>query len=826
MRRTLSWGTLLSLLTASPMALALGLAAPRVESTLGAPLQARLPLTDIGELDPALIKARLATADAFAQAGIPRTSLVESVNATVSRGPGGLTVVLSTSQAVHEPYISLLLTLEWPGGQQRQEVNLLLDPPGYAQMPALQPGATRPLRQGEAVETVQSATPQATARRERAAPGQIRVSSGDTLWVLADRVRPDGVSIEHMMLALQQANPEAFPGGNINRLSAGATLEVPDRQAILASGENADQRVQAQNRQWQAQRGGEAGERVATAGAGDAATRPETAVAGEGSPEDGQSRLTLLNDTVLDATQAAGEPDTAPAALPVAARERLAALEAQLDDTRQTLAQANEQRDQLADQVGMLREEIQSLRAQLDGLLASRQSAARAQSEPTQSAQAQTAPAQRVQAGKPPAESFGQAAWRWFNDNLTLLAGAALALLLALWVVVRRRARRTEETTDPASRYTAMGGVGGAAPGRSEPSMAETSAIRQTPTERAPAAPVASSEPAPASALATGASLDSAPEAETISEAEIYLAYGRYDQARERLVQSLAVDPERHDLRLKLLTACVALGDHDAAEREAAYLDAHGDEQQRAEARETLARLMPDTSTARAPIPAASAAPAESPKPTATEATVPSSEAAPVVSAANAPGSGDPQPAHARAETHAEVQGEGEALSGLADAAVASGVDLDDGRVIDYQPPSLDIEPERREPELGQPVVEFPDDPLGLDYTLADIDDDHATLADADPVVRGESSSSTDTSGWIVEEVAFDPLDLDNERSTTHASPVGSAPANAAELLDHARQRLDRGEREAARELLDPLLEEEGTLVADEARVLIERHRL
>ncbi len=351
-----------------------------------------MPLTDIGELDPSLIKARLATADAFAQAGIPLTTLVESVNATISRESSGLSVVLSTSQAIHEPYLSLLVTLEWPGGQQRQEVTLLLDPPGYAQMPALQSGASRPLGQGEAAATP---PPQPVASREPADTGQIRVDSGNTLWVLADRVRPDGVSIERMMLALQQANPEAFPGGNINRLRAGATLEVPDRQAIRASGEDADRRVQAQNSQWQAQRGDEAGQRVATAGGG--AASPETAATGEGSPEDGQARLTLLNDTPLDAAQAVNEPGSTPVALPAAARERLIELEAQLDDTRQRLAQASKQRDQLANQVGTLREELQGLREQLAGLLATRQAADRTQSEATQSAQAQPVPSQRVQ---------------------------------------------------------------------------------------------------------------------------------------------------------------------------------------------------------------------------------------------------------------------------------------------------------------------------------------------------------------------------------------------------------------------------------------------
>lgn len=801
MRRTLSWGTLLSLLAASPMALALGLADPRVESTLDSPLQARLPITDVGGLDPSLIKARLATADAFAQAGIPRTTLVESVNATIAREPGGLMLVLSTSQAVHEPYLNLLVTLEWPGGRQRQEVTLLLDPPGYAQMPALQSGSARTLGQRARAEAEEPSTSQAIARREPAAPGQIRVASGDTLWVLADRVRPDGVSIERMMLALQRANPEAFPGGNINRLRAGATLDVPDRRAILAGDDNPGQRVEQQNRLWQAQRDGEAGESVATTtpeavatrtGAGGSADDASSDEAGE---EQGPSRLTLLNDMPLEATQAVGETESAPAALPPEAGERLAELETQLDNTRQALAQAHLQRDQLADQVATLHEELQGLREQLGKLSAARQAAADSQPQAAQSdpavaerLQAVQASAERTQPRQPPAEPPGQVARRWFSDNVLLFAAAALMLLLALWLIVRRRARRAEEDADSASRYTAMGAT---MPGRNEPAMAETLTTRETSAESAPVSPVDALEPTPASSAASGQSpLDSAPEAETISEAEIYLAYGRYGQARERLVQSLAADPERNDLRLKLLTACVALGDHDAAEQEAAYLDAHGDEQQRAEARDILARL----------------------------ATTGAAPAAPIS------GPDEPRSAEQRGEQHSRGLEEGGASSGLAAAAQVD--DVDDGSVIDYQPPSLDAEPERREAELGQPVVDFPDDLLGLDDASSDIDDDHAALADEKSAILGESPSTTDTSGWIVEEVAFDPLDLDNERSTNHASPAGPASADAAVQLDHARQRLYRGEREAARELLDPLLDEGETAVADEARVLIERHRL
>ena len=61
------------------------------------------------------------------------------------------------------------------------------------------------------------------------------VRSGDTLWSIANRVRPDAsVSTQQMMVALLQANPEAFAMGNVNALKSGYVLRVPDRESLDA----------------------------------------------------------------------------------------------------------------------------------------------------------------------------------------------------------------------------------------------------------------------------------------------------------------------------------------------------------------------------------------------------------------------------------------------------------------------------------------------------------------------------------------------------------------------------------------------------------------
>ena len=57
------------------------------------------------------------------------------------------------------------------------------------------------------------------------------VQRGETLSGIAQRYLSDGVSMDQMMTALFQANPQAF-SGNINVLYEGALLRIPDENAL------------------------------------------------------------------------------------------------------------------------------------------------------------------------------------------------------------------------------------------------------------------------------------------------------------------------------------------------------------------------------------------------------------------------------------------------------------------------------------------------------------------------------------------------------------------------------------------------------------------
>jgi pilus assembly protein FimV len=67
-----------------------------------------------------------------------------------------------------------------------------------------------------------------------ATPTTYEIKRGDTLYAIARRLRPEGVTLNQVLVALYRANPDAFHGGSINQLRVGAVLAVPPREAMAA----------------------------------------------------------------------------------------------------------------------------------------------------------------------------------------------------------------------------------------------------------------------------------------------------------------------------------------------------------------------------------------------------------------------------------------------------------------------------------------------------------------------------------------------------------------------------------------------------------------
>ncbi len=81
------------------------------------------------------------------------------------------------------------------------------------------------------------------------------VQRGDTLAKIAREVKPEGVSLDQVLVALFSHNKDAFEGGNMNRLMAGKILSIPAAEAASSvSQSEAKKTVVAQSADFEAYR--------------------------------------------------------------------------------------------------------------------------------------------------------------------------------------------------------------------------------------------------------------------------------------------------------------------------------------------------------------------------------------------------------------------------------------------------------------------------------------------------------------------------------------------------------------------------------------------
>ncbi|MFM8331037.1 MAG: FimV/HubP family polar landmark protein, partial [Candidatus Methylumidiphilus sp.] len=98
--------------------------------------------------------------------------------------------------------------------------------------PSAEPLRERPRRRQTPVDAAASAAPAEPVAVTGNQYGP--VSRNETLWSIAQQFNQDAsISQSKMMAALHKANPRAFYKNNINALKAGETLLIPDRESIV-----------------------------------------------------------------------------------------------------------------------------------------------------------------------------------------------------------------------------------------------------------------------------------------------------------------------------------------------------------------------------------------------------------------------------------------------------------------------------------------------------------------------------------------------------------------------------------------------------------------
>lgn len=259
---------------------ALSLGRLNVLSALGEPLLAEVEVPQITEAEAASLRIGTASPDTFRAAGADFNAALAGADVKLLRRADGRAYLRITgNRAVNEPYMDLILEANWASGRIVRDYTMLFDPPSLRATPApivpAQAGerALPPASAPAAPTPATSATPnrpaispaaaadstpptpqpaprttdpaeRASARPARAAPqavepapvpsapkGTVKVKTGDTAGRLAIANKPQGVTLDQMLVAMLRANPQAFIGGNVNRIKAGAILDVPDAQA-------------------------------------------------------------------------------------------------------------------------------------------------------------------------------------------------------------------------------------------------------------------------------------------------------------------------------------------------------------------------------------------------------------------------------------------------------------------------------------------------------------------------------------------------------------------------------------------------------------------
>lgn len=538
---------------------AAGLGGINVYSALGQPLRAEIELNASAD-ELGTMSAAVPSPEAFRRANLEYSPLLSDLEMRIERRGSNSVIRLSTSRVINEPFMDVLVELRWAAGSLLREYTFLLDP--VENMPAAAVAAPAASR------TVRSDASAAAAGG--ASSGQHTVRRGETLHRIALANLPPGAELEQMLIALLRENPDAFAGGNINRLRAGESLSIPDEIAVAAiPAEQARREVLAQQDEFEAYRN-----RVASAVAARAPVAEQEAGRESAGRIEPRVQDVVREAAPVDQVEVSGAPESSrPVGSDVGVESRegsavpeedLVVLRRELEEMRARLSDLEQTVSDQQDIISIRDSVIARLQGEGEGEgagdVVSGQAAAPAPEETPADAAApvtQTAaeppvavtpepPRPAPAPVAPPPASPGMLESLTSNP-LMLAGGAAVIGLLALLGLRVARRRREEQGAD-----TFAHGM--------EPDSESLSVVSQPGGESVDTDSGSTGMDTDFSQTGLSA-IDADEGVDPVAEADVYLAYGRDAQAEEILLDALKVDASRHAIYLKLLEVYVQRGD-------------------------------------------------------------------------------------------------------------------------------------------------------------------------------------------------------------------------------------------------------------------------
>ncbi|WP_223511454.1 FimV/HubP family polar landmark protein [Pseudomonas sp. GL-B-19] len=571
----------------SGMAHALGLGELTLKSTLNQPLVAEIELLDVKDLTVAEVVPSLASPEDFAAAGVDRQAFLNDLTFTPVLNASGRSILrVTSSKPLSEPMVKFLVQVMWPNGRLLRDYSVLLDPSKFS--PQTVDAATQPAPTQTVTAPVTGATK----------PTQHTTSPRDTLWEIAAKAR-NGGSIQQTMLAIQALNPDAFIDGNINRLKTGQVLRLPDQaQTTSLPHPKAIAEVAAQNTAWRQGR-----RYVAKPGTGQQqldATKRGSADAG--TAQDSKDKLSLVS---AESGKAGGKGAAGDAKN---LSNKLAVTQESLDTTRRDNAELKSRMTDLQSQVDKLQRLLELKNNQLAKLqaegaagapaataapaisaeLAADPTTAPADVAPTPAAPAPEAAAAPAEPTTEPAPALSDN--QKFNELLSnpvllgLIGGGAVVLALLLLLLARRR--KAQQEADKHLRMARALSEGQDLSFDSDLSDSSFDGLEvPPPSAKFATAPTPAPAPAPVIApvvvtapiAAPLVSPAAEPDDDVLSKAQSHITAGRLNQAAALLEDGIKQEPQRSELRLKLMEVYGQQGDRDAFVGQERQLVANGD---------------------------------------------------------------------------------------------------------------------------------------------------------------------------------------------------------------------------------------------------------
>lgn len=399
---------------------------------------------------------------------------------------------------------------------------------------AAEPGKVEP---AEAVRV----EPLAPTPLDQAAPATILVEKGDTLGKIADQLKPVDVSLERMLVAMYRVNVKTFDGKNMNRIKAGKILRMPESVDIDKVTQSAAvKEIRAQVADWQDYR-----QKLAAAQSGSSEQAPKQEAAGKINAAVAE-KAPALKDTAKEVLKLSkGESLGDKTVAGSGAKSKQEKLLANADDAAAKSKQMQEDQKKVAALESISKDasklvELKGLpAAPVDGKVPASSPAAVTKGLSAVSAVAATKPA--VEEELDILGLISKYVSMVLDDPIMLAVVVAVVLGLGgLGLVMARRGKGPQKKSSKKS--VEVGSATGSWRTPVAPSP-DTGDFTQSVTP--------SYAPSAAAPMSVAAALD---DVDPISEADLFLNFGRDAQAEEILKDALSKNPSNIQVKLKLLS--------------------------------------------------------------------------------------------------------------------------------------------------------------------------------------------------------------------------------------------------------------------------------